>query len=138
MEAAGLEVRPEWRCVVGVTLEDGEAGATALMQADPSLTALLCWNDWLALGAMRELQRRGIDIPGDVSVIGFDDLEAGRWVQPALTTMQQPMSKIGNRAAEVLIRQIGTGRSEPELTLYPGDLVVRASASPPRAAAVLG
>jgi len=127
MQEAGLEVRPAWRCVVGTSLECGAAGAMTLVEAAPELTAILCWNDWLALGAMQGLQNGGLRVPEDISIVGFDDIEAAQWVRPALTTMQQPMSRIGQTAAEMLIRQIKTGVAETEVVVFPGELVTRAS-----------
>jgi LacI family transcriptional regulator/LacI family purine nucleotide synthesis repressor len=131
MQEAGLAIRPEWRYVWDSCTVSGAAAAAALFQTSPDLTALLCWNDSYALEIMQELQRQGIRIPEDVSVIGFDDIEAAHWVQPALTTVQQPISKIGHKAAEVLIRQIKTGNAETDLTVFRGELIVRASASSP-------
>jgi DNA-binding LacI/PurR family transcriptional regulator len=101
------------------------------MRANPRPTALLCWNDGIALEAMRTLQRGGVRVPEEVSLIGFDDAELGRWVRPTLTTVQQPVSDIGGKAAEILIRQIQSGQAERGVTLFQGKLIVRESAAPP-------
>ncbi len=127
---AGLEARPEWRFVSDYG-HGGAAGVEVVMKANPRPTALLCWNDGIALEAMRALQGQGVQVPEEVSLIGFDDMELGRWVHPSLTTVQQPVSDIGGRAAELLIRQIQSGQTGQGVTLLEGTLIIRESVAPP-------
>lgn len=129
---AGLEYRPQWRCVGGYTSESAEAGAAEMISATPLPTALLCWNDWFALGALAAIRKRGLRVPEDISLLSFDDIEPGRWVTPPLTTMQQPTHEMGIKAAEILIRQIQTGNREESVHLFTGTLIVRQSAAPPK------
>jgi LacI family transcriptional regulator len=125
MQRAGLAISPTWCCVLDGATTDRVTGALAALKAAPELTAILCWNDWLALEVMQGLQNQGVRVPEDISIVGFDDIEAAQWVRPALTTVQQPMSRIGYTAAEMLIRQIRTRVPESDLVLFPGELVVR-------------
>jgi DNA-binding LacI/PurR family transcriptional regulator len=77
----------------------------ALLQA-PRPTAIFCSNDRLALLAVRALREAGLDVPGDISVIGFDGLAMGQWLTPRLATVVQPHHRIGTEAAQALLRRI--------------------------------
>lgn len=89
------------------SLEAGADGFEALRAANPALTAILCGNDVLALGAMCEARSRGIAIPGEVSIAGFDDMPMARVATPGLTTVRFPMAEIGWNAAELLLGLLG-------------------------------
>ena len=132
LQEAGLDYRPEWRCVGGYTAESAEAGAAELISAPLPPTAILCWNDWIALGALKTLRKHGLRVPEDISLLSFDDIEPGHWVTPPLTTVQQPTHAMGSKAAEILIRQIQTGKREEGVFLFTGTLVVRQSVAPPK------
>ncbi len=88
--------------------------------------AIMAADDEMALGALHALQARGIRVPHDVAMVGFDDIEATRACTPALTTVQQPMYDLGWRAVEMLLAQL-RGESVPEKVLLPTHLVVRRS-----------
>ncbi|MBC8141687.1 MAG: LacI family DNA-binding transcriptional regulator, partial [Armatimonadetes bacterium] len=92
------------------------------------VTAVFCFNDAIALGAMQALREAKIACPAQMSVIGFDDF-AGAKSEPALTTMRQPIHEIGERAAELLINRING--LEAERALLPAQLMVRGSTAPP-------
>lgn len=115
----------------GDSLEDGyRAGITYFRQVAPAErpTAVTCYNDLIALGLLRALRELGIDVPGDVSIVGFDDLAILAYFPLALTTVHVPRVEMGRRAAEMLIQQIGS-RSEPtiEKVRLDAPLVVRDS-----------
>ena len=88
--------------------------------------AIVCANDQTALGVMHALARRGINVPGDVAVTGFDDVPVARHLQPPLTTVRQPMQDMGARAFDVLYSRINTGEGEPDVVL-PVQLMIRES-----------
>ncbi|HET9781695.1 MAG TPA: substrate-binding domain-containing protein, partial [Candidatus Dormibacteraeota bacterium] len=99
----------------------------ALLDAGQNLPrAILCANDQTALGAMHALARRGIRVPQDVAVTGFDDVPVARHLHPPLTTVRQPMQELGGMAFDVLYSKISTGRSESDVVL-PVQLIVRES-----------
>ena len=94
-------------------------------------TAIFCFNDTIALGTLRALRERGIVVPAEMSVIGFDDIPAAAVCQPTLTTMRQPIHALGERAAELLLARIN-GTTAEHKELLPAEVVVREStASPP-------
>jgi LacI family transcriptional regulator len=88
--------------------------------------AIVCANDQTALGVIHALARRGIDIPGDVAVTGFDDVPVARHLHPPLTTVRQPIRELGATAFEVLYSRISAGGGEPDVML-PVRLMVRES-----------
>jgi LacI family transcriptional regulator len=113
------------------SLEDGRIGFRHLMANDPTLTAVICGNDVLALGALFEAQAMGLQCPHDVSIVGFDGLELGRHTMPGLTTVDVHSASMGTRTAETLLARIA-GRETPRATRIDIDLVVRGSTAPPR------
>ena len=106
--------------------EHGQAAAGVLLDRHPDLTALFCGNDKMALGAIRELHDRGLRVPEDVSVIGFDDLPYARFVTPALSTVHLPFYEVGDLACERLVERI-RGRRKPVDETLPTRLVLRES-----------
>ena len=97
-------------------------------------TALFCAYDEEALQLMKELQHRGIRIPEDISVVSFDDIPESAISRPSLTTVRQPMTRIGERAAEMLLALIDGKADAGQQEFLPTELIVRESAAPPQAA----
>ena len=85
------------------TLEGGRRAARALLAASPRLTAIVCVNDLMAVGALRELRERGLRVPEDVSVTGFDNVNLAQFCHPALTTVHIPRDQIGRTICECLM-----------------------------------
>ncbi len=92
--------------------------------------AIVAANDSMALGALEVLQARGIRVPDDVALVGFDDVDASKYTAPALTTVRNPFYTLGAEATEMLLAQID-GRDVPECTVLPLDLIVRQSCGCP-------
>jgi signal transduction histidine kinase/DNA-binding LacI/PurR family transcriptional regulator/putative methionine-R-sulfoxide reductase with GAF domain len=92
--------------------------------------ALVAANDSMALGALEVLQARGIRVPDDVALVGFDDIDTSKYTIPALTTVRNPFYKLGVKATEMLLARID-GRDVPECTVLPLDLIVRQSCGCP-------
>ncbi|HEY7143213.1 MAG TPA: LacI family DNA-binding transcriptional regulator [Streptosporangiaceae bacterium] len=103
------------------------------LAAMPEVTAVLCGNDAMALGLLRAFAERGRQVPGDVSVVGYDDVPEAAYFRPPLTTVRQDFGELGRRALHMLVSRIsGEGSFQPAMPITP-DLVVRASAGrPPR------
>jgi LacI family transcriptional regulator len=111
-------------------LASAREGLHQLMEATPAPTAVVCGNDVLALGALLEARHLGLDVPREVSIVGFDDLEIASHVQPALTTVHVPAEAMWRRAAEralALVQGEAPAR-DPEIEV---SLVVRESTAPP-------
>lgn len=109
-----------------------------LIARDPGITAVFCGNDNLALGALFECQRRGIRVPEQMSIIGFNDLEFSATTFPGLTTVATPRYDIGRRTAEILLDITrGSGERPRERSIDLGfTLVERGSTTRPRTAAL--
>lgn len=113
-------------------IENGRSAFRHLMQQQDPATAVLCGNDVLAFGAILEAPRINVDIPRQVSVVGFDDLVLSRHLKPSLTTIQIPTELMWTRAADVLLG-ILRGADMPRATEIDVNLVVRESTAPPQA-----
>ncbi|WP_447752421.1 LacI family DNA-binding transcriptional regulator [Sphingopyxis fribergensis] len=112
------------------TLESGVALAAGVFDTDTPPTALFCFSDEVAIGALATCRDRGIVCPDDVSIVGFDDVRYARFQSPPLTTIRQPMKLIGMEAVELLLAVLnGSAGERPWITL-PHDLVVRGSTGP--------
>jgi len=133
LERAGLPFDPDLVVEGDYEERGGGAAADRLLRSGARFTAVFAGNDLTAIGAMDALHGRGLRIPEDVSVVGFDDVRLASYVSPALTTVHQPAAQIGERAATVLIDVIA-GRRRAERVghiLLPPTLVERASSGPP-------
>lgn len=131
LQAAGLALPPEYLVERPYTLTDAREGMRQLMAQKPAPTAVICGNDVLAFGAMLEAGALGLEIPRDVSIVGFDDLELARHLRPALTTVRVPTEEMWSIAADRLVAAI---RGEPVTRSTEVDvaLVVRQSTGPVR------
>jgi LacI family transcriptional regulator len=109
-------------------------GLRCLMQVASPPTAVVCGNDVLAFGAMLEAQRLGIEVPRELSIVGFDDLELASHVAPGLTTVHVPAEAMWRRAAERVLSMLQGDDPAPD-TEIEVSLVVRGSTGPPRARA---
>jgi DNA-binding LacI/PurR family transcriptional regulator len=110
------------------SVEGGQAAAEELLRR--GVTGVICASDPLALGVIQAARRAGLSVPGDVSVVGYDDSRFMRYTDPALTTVRQPIEAMGRAVVERLIAQIN-GRSEfGGRLLFEPELVVRASTGP--------
>jgi LacI family transcriptional regulator len=107
------------------------AGAHLLALPDPP-TAIFASSDQMALGVYEAVRKRGLRVPDDVSVVGFDDLPEVRWCSPPLTTVRQPLAEMGMLAARTVLRLANGEKIESPRVELATDLVVRDSAAPPR------
>ncbi|MEU5339785.1 MULTISPECIES: LacI family DNA-binding transcriptional regulator [unclassified Streptomyces] len=107
------------------SLEGGQAAATRLL--DRGVTGIICASDPLALGAVRAARRKGLAVPSQVSVVGYDDSAFMNCTEPPLTTVRQPIEAMGRAAVELLNAQIGGSSVPTEELLYEPELVVRGS-----------
>jgi DNA-binding LacI/PurR family transcriptional regulator len=134
LAAAGLPARPEWIYnAPDGRPEGGYAGAQYFLGLTQRPTAIQCFNDLTAIGLMRGLQEAGVRVPQDCSVVGFDNIDLAAYLNPPLTTYDQPRYELGVEAARLMLRMLraapGEPWREPEHRLLPGRLVERSSAA---------
>jgi DNA-binding LacI/PurR family transcriptional regulator len=131
----GLEIDPR----LCVQLEGTEAGSEPAYQATSRLlerkapfTAIFAFNDHSAIGAIARLKEHGLEIPRDVSVVGFDDIPSARTNNPSLTTVRQPLCSMGKMAANALLRYIepDARREMPPALIVKPDFIIRNSTAP--------
>jgi len=116
------------------TPQPGYEATKRLLASHKPFTALFAFNDISAMGAIRALREAGLRVPRDVSVVGFDDIENAAYQNPALTTVRQPLRKMGRIAAEILLRRISRSQADfagGEMMVEP-ELIVRDTTFPPR------
>jgi len=130
LEAAGAEVTMplsgDWSAQSGY-----EVGR--MLARIPELTAVFVGNDQMALGLLRALRERGLSVPEDVSVVGFDDVPESPYYDPPLTTVRQDFQEVGRQGLELLLDQIEAGSRSVERRVIGCELVVRSSTGPAKA-----
>ncbi|HKV78007.1 MAG TPA: LacI family DNA-binding transcriptional regulator [Candidatus Sulfotelmatobacter sp.] len=131
----GLHVDPRYTAQL-----EGDSSSSALgyrvtkdlLAAYGDFTALFAFNDVAAIGAIRAIRETGRTVPGDISVIGFDDIPSAAFQNPGLTTIRQPMWRMGEIAAQTLLRKIGKSRAKrsPKCIMVQPELIIRESTGP--------
>ncbi len=114
------------------SIADGRSALRAIRQQARGLTAILCTTDVHAIGVIAEARAQKLDVPGELSITGFDDLEIAAELDPPLTTIHVPAREIGEHAAEMLVARV-RGRDTPAIIEVKATLVVRGSTGPARA-----
>ncbi|MSP89086.1 MAG: LacI family transcriptional regulator [Alphaproteobacteria bacterium] len=123
---AGLSLPDAWALERSTTAAGGRSGCAALLQMQIPPTAIVCCVDYQAVGAMIEVQARGLQVPQDISIVGIDNLELGEHLMPPLTTVLVPTGAIGERAALQIIGRLSK-QTMPQREVLPIELVVRQS-----------
>lgn len=112
--------------------EGGRQAMAKLLSAMPMPTAVFCYNDMTAIGAMKAIRAKRLHVPDDVSLVGFDDLPLSLYVDPPLTTVRQPKQDMGRMAMQALLKLI-TGTEAEQNVRVAGELIIRQStAAPPQ------
>ena len=133
MVRAGLETEPGLIAETIYGIEGGHSAGTALLPLE--VTAVVCASDRMALGVIRAARERGLEVPDEVSVMGFDDAGPNNYMDPPLTSVQQPFESMASAIVQLLTAQIAdTGAATPELTFRPELVVRRSTGSAPTAA----
>ena len=108
-------------------IEGGYAAVQVLLDLSKPITAVFASNDLMAVGALRGIAARGLRVPDDVAVVGFDDIRFAKYTQPPLTTVMQPIRQIGKLATELVMARVNGERREPQRHRLKTILVVRES-----------
>lgn len=129
LEQAGLRANPELQVICGMPgdFEGWRDAAYRLLAAHPEIDGLVCHNDLIAIAALRACKDLGIGVPGDIAVVGYDDIFVASLVNPPLTTLHVPMREVGVTIANVLLERMH-GRFDPDEIVIKQKLVVRQSA----------
>jgi LacI family transcriptional regulator len=145
LHAAGIEPRPDYRVVCGYGGEEGYEATRALLALPTPPTAIFAANDRLAAAALQAARDADVPVPDRLSLVGFDDLPVASHVTPPLTTIRQPLARIGAAAVELLVARLegeadtpgvadgASWDSETGSLLFAPDLIVRGSTAPPPA-----
>jgi len=126
----GIEVNPQYIVRGDFTFEAGVQALNTLMALPKPPDALFCHSDIMALGAMSQAKNRGLKIPRDLSLIGFDDIELSRYSDPQLTTVAQPRFEIGREAMHLLLEQLQGHTVNVGSRLLDFELKIRGSTAP--------
>jgi LacI family transcriptional regulator len=131
LAAAGIAPDSALVAMGNFTETEGHDAMQALLAAAPDLTAVFAANDLSAIGAINALSGSGRRVPGDVSIVGFDDVHLSRYTSPPLTTIRQPAGKIARHATELLLGMIGGRRPGKLHHRFTPELIIRSSTAPP-------
>ena len=132
LEIQGLPCVPELVVSGDALPESGMQAMEQLLALPVPPTAVFCYNDMTALGALSAIRRRSLNVPGDISVVGFDDLVMASHTQPPLTTLRQPKQLMGRLAGETVLNLLA-GSKPPSIRRLQAELIVRESTAPPPA-----
>lgn len=124
---AGIPFRPELVQEGGITQQDGALAAERLLSLPEPPTAILAVDDTVALGVLEAALKRGIRVPGDLAVAGFNDSPITSWTRPQLTTVRIPVYDLGAMAARMLVGLLHGIPSRPHQVILPSQIVVRES-----------
>lgn len=127
MHAIGVEHPEELAVDAPFSPAGGYSAVHQLLQDGKEFTALLCANDMLAVGALKALKEHRFRVPKDVSLIGINDMETSRYLDPMLTTVAIPMHEMGQHVAKMLIDRIQGGHTAPVKLILPSALICRES-----------
>ncbi|MET0734908.1 MAG: LacI family DNA-binding transcriptional regulator [Microbacterium sp.] len=133
MNAAGLPIDPAWIRFGDFHPGGGEARAAEILALDDPPTAIFAGSDLQALGTIAAARARGLSVPEDISVVGYDDIALSRWMSPQLTTVHQPLRRMGEEATRLVLRMARGAAPETLRMDLATHLVVRGSTASPRA-----
>ena len=128
LAAADLPYNPAWVCHCSPMVEGGQETARELLTAHPELTALFCYNDLVAVGALQACADLGRRVPDDLAIVGYDDIPLAALVTPPLTTCRVPRYELGAQAMRLLLDRIGGCPDERNQVMLQPELILRASA----------
>jgi len=128
----GIEFNEDLVKEADLTIKGGSLAVKELLSQKELPTAIFACNDFMAIGAIKELQRNGLKVPNDVSVIGFDDIPLASLVTPSLTTIAQPLYEMGVEAMNLLMRLMEKKGASRRKILLDTQLVIRDSTSKPK------
>ncbi|MEO5920375.1 MAG: LacI family DNA-binding transcriptional regulator [Pseudolysinimonas sp.] len=133
MTSAGLQIADDWVRFGDFHLDGGRHHGRELLEGADRPTAIFAGSDLQALGVLEAARARGLSVPGDLSLVGYDDIPMARWVSPTLTTIHQPLKRMGEEASRLVIRMSKAPLDNVPRMDLATSLVVRQSTAPPAA-----
>lgn len=133
MQTAGLACGPERILAARTNAEGGYTAMVALLQNQPAVTAVFCYNDLMAFGAIRACHDQGWRVPQDISIVGFDNLQFGSMFIPALTSIGIDTYKMGQIAMQTVLEAIAAPDKATAPLMLGAELFVRETTAPPKA-----
>jgi LacI family repressor for deo operon, udp, cdd, tsx, nupC, and nupG len=129
--AKALDAEADLEIVTGnFSIESGAEAADRLLSQPARPTAIFCFNDEMAMGVLDMARQRGVRVPKDLSVMGFDDIRFARYVDPPLTTIAQPMRDIGETSVRLLLEILQGRTTNPQSITLPHTLMIRSTTAP--------
>lgn len=128
---AGIAAEPGWLIEEHVSMEGGCRAAEQMLRTGRTATAACVMADIMAVGFIRKMSESGVKIPGDFSVVGFDNIEISGFLTPGLTTVDQDISLKGRTAAELILRSLGKRAEKSACATIPVRLLARGTTAPP-------
>ncbi|MCU4675957.1 LacI family transcriptional regulator [Catenovulum sp. 2E275] len=127
---AGIEFDPELLFEGDFTMSSGHAGGDYFAQFDNIPSAIFCMNDEMAAGAIKALRENNLNVPQDVSIVGFDDLAFATYTDPAITTIRQPAEEMGKKAMQLLLQLMDGKELNQQEYILKHEFVLRESVQP--------
>jgi LacI family transcriptional regulator/LacI family repressor for deo operon, udp, cdd, tsx, nupC, and nupG len=120
-----LELSAQFCIDAPLSIDGGYQGAKELLQSGPLPTAVFCCNDYVAIGVVRAITEAGLSVPNDISILGIDDIEMSRFMNPTLTTTHVPREEMGRFAVAMMLDRIRQGHTLPVKAEFPFHIVER-------------
>jgi LacI family transcriptional regulator len=131
IERLGVAYLPELTRHGEYTYASGHQWARELLTLPDPPTALFCGNDVMAFGALDAARRLGVDVPGDLSIVGYDDIDMATWAAFDLSTIRQPLPQMAKAAARMMVSRIESDAElEPRTQIFPANVILRATTGP--------
>lgn len=131
LQRHGHQINSSWVFEGTTDYETGFKAGQRITQMNNPPTGVVCINDTVAFGVIEACRRRNVHVPTDLSVVGFDDVPPAKWSSPALTTVRQPLRRIGGLAVRTLLRLVQGEQEDSDHIQLATELVVRQSTAPP-------
>jgi len=128
LERTGIPYKPDEVLHCPPTVKGGAEAMSALLKINPRISAVFCFNDMVAIGALQEAARSGRKVPDDLSIVGYDDVPMASWVTPALTTCRVPFEEMGRLATRLLVDRFEECAQGCENIVLQPELIIRDSA----------
>ena len=130
MTAAGLPRPPDYEAPGDFTIGSGHRAVDRLLALEQPPTAIFCSSDDMAMGAIAGIKAAGLSVPGDISIVGFDDIQLAAWYDPPITTVRQPRRSIGETGMAIMADILAGKPVAGGDRVLPTELILRASAGP--------